>query len=200
MARNWWGVWAEGTNGWRVNVRIYETNTPNVKMTVHVGSIVTNSGPGLLPTPDTKFAKLQLLDPNGKVVPTKPGSALALYEYGGTNVSRPHPMPSWRDGSVEENYPATISDTEYPRWKSGWGQTAGRFVKFVGFVSNGPPCHVGYFRFNDIFSVKAEGDYTLTVQPVLYRMHSEGGSFQGYLDRVDLPSVTTKVHLVPSDK
>jgi len=28
-------------------------------------------------------------------------------------------------------------------------------------------------------------------------MHNEGGTFQGYLDRVDLPSVTTKVHLVP---
>jgi len=40
----------------------------------------------------------------------------------------------------------------------------------TGFVSNGPPCHIGYIEFNDIFSIKMEGDYTLTVQPVLYRM------------------------------
>jgi len=31
-------------------------------------------------------------------------------------------------------------------------------------------------------------------------MHYDGGTFQGYLDRVDLPSVTTKVHLVPNVK
>jgi hypothetical protein len=68
----------------------------------------------------------------------------------------------------------------------------------TGFVSNGPPCHIGYIEFNDIFSIKMEGDYTLTVQPVLYRMHYDGGTFQGYLDRVDLPSITTKVHLKPA--
>jgi hypothetical protein len=201
MAVNWWGIWVEDTNtAWRVDLKMYGTNTPDMKMTVHVGSILSNSGAGLLPTPDDKFAKLELTDSNGKLVPTKSGAALALYEYGGTNISRPHPLPSAGDTSVEENYPATIADTEYPRWKSGDGLTAGRFVKFVGFVSNGPPCHIGYIKFNDIFSIKTEGHYTLTVQPVLYRMHYDGGAFQGFLDRVDLPCVATEVHLVPPDK
>ncbi len=115
-------------------------------------------------------------------------------------MSLSHGRPSSRDTSVEENYPATISDTEYPRWKSGDGLRAGRFAKFVGFVSNGPPCYIEFIKFNDVFAIKTEGDYTLTVQPVLYRMHYDGGTFQGYLDRVDLPSVTTKVHLVPQGK
>ena len=195
MADNWWGVWVEDTNGWRVNLRIYPTNSPDMRMTVHVGSIVTNSGAGLLPTPDGKYAKLELLDANGKAVPTRRGAAAKLYQ--GRNAVmvesecvNQHP-PSADDASVEENYPDTISDLEYPRWKNG------SFLYFSGFVSNGPPCHIGYIKFNDIFSIKTEGDYTLTVQPVLYRMHYDGGTFQGYLDRVDLPSVTTKVHLVP---
>lgn len=201
MTKNWWGTWIEDTNtGWRVLARFYETNTPGVRMTVHVGSVLTNSGPGLLPTPNGKFAKLELWDPDGKLVPAKPGAALAMYEYGGTNMSRAHPQPSRGDTSVAENHPSTISDTEYPRWKSGDGNLAGRFVKFVGFVSNGPPCHIGYLKFNDIYSLTKEADYTLAVQPVLYRMHYEGGTFQGYLDCVDLPNVITKVHLVPSVK
>jgi hypothetical protein len=93
---------------------------------------------------------------------------------------------------VAENHPDTIPDLEYSRWENG------AFLHHVGFVSNGPPCWIGYIKFNDIFSIKTEGNYTLLVQPVLYRMHCDGGTFQGYLDRVDLPSVTTKIHLVPS--
>lgn len=199
-AENWWGVWVEDTNGWRVNLRIYPTNSPDMRMTVHVGSIVTNSGAGLLPTLDGKYAKLELLDANGKAVPTRRGATAKLYRVKNAVMASAekehvnnHP-PSVDDASVEENYPDTISDLEYSRWKNG------SFLHYAGFVSNGPPCHIGYIKFNDIFSIPTEGDYTLTVQPVLYRMHYDGGTFQGYLDRVDLPSVTTKVHLVPNAK
>ena len=199
MVENWRGVWAEDTNtGWRVKLTFYKTNTPDMVVIIFVGSIVTNSGAGLLPVPDGKFAKLELLDANGKAVPTRRGAALILFQ--GKSAVDPssekahvnkQPPPSSDDATVEENYPDTISDLKYSRW------TNGSFLYYAGFVSNGPPCHVGYFKFNDIFSIKTEGDYTLTLQPVLYRMHNEGGTFQGYLDRVDLPSVTTKVHLVP---
>jgi hypothetical protein len=214
MAENWWGIWAEDTNtGWRVNLRIYPTNAnaTKVEMTVHVGSIITNSGAGLLPSPDGKYAKLELMDANKKMVPTKPGAALNLYrwQYGGyseestlVKVSVNLHLPSESDAIVERNYPETISDLEYPRANMDFSRSKkGGFLEIsTGFVSNGPPCHIGYIKFNDIFSIKTEGDYTLTMQPVLYRMHMEGGTFQGYLDRVDLPSVTTKVHLVPNEK
>jgi hypothetical protein len=201
FSENWWGVWAEDTNtGWRVNLRILPTNAPNMEMTIHVGSIVTNSGPGLLPTPDGRYAKLELFDVNGNIVPIKKGVATKLYEKRNAvmlsarnELVNTHP-PSDEDASVEENYPDTISDLGYPRWKNG------SFLHFCGFVSNGPPCQIGYIKFNDIFSIPAEGDYTITVQPVLFRMHLDGGTFQGYLDRVDLPSVTTKAHLVPDVK
>ena len=98
-------------------------------------------------------------------------------------------------------YPETLSDLEYQRWRvTAYGYKSGSFIHFSGFTSNGPPCQIGYINFNEIFAIKTGGEYTVTVQPVLYRMHNEGGTFQGYLDRVDLPSVTTKVHLVPSEK
>ena len=213
MPENWWGIWAEDTNtGWRTNLRFYGTNTTNVEIMIYVGSIVTNSGAGLLPSPDGKYARLQLVDTNGKSVPPARGAAKKLYEMiyplptepikkepGYREIVNRH-QPAGNDASVERDYPNTLSDLEYPRWLNYSVERSGWFVKFAGFVSNGPPCQIGYVLFNDLFAIKAEGDYTLTVQPVLYRMHCEGGTFQGYLDRVDLPSVTTKVHLVSNQR
>jgi hypothetical protein len=211
MPEMWWGVWSENTNtSWRVNLRIYPTNANAAKMemTVHVGSVITNSGAGLLPSPDGKYAKLELLDAKGRMLPTRPGAALKLYyeQYGVLEARTVHNEilllnvnpPSGSDATVERTYPDTISDLEYPRSNVDFPlSNKGGFFKYAGFASNGPPCHIGFIRFNDIFSIKVEGDYTLTVQPVLFRMHYDGGTFQGYLDRADLPSVTTKVHLKP---
>jgi hypothetical protein len=209
MAQNWWGIWVEDTNsGWRVNLCPVRSNTVDTATIIKVGSIMTNSGAGLLPTPDGKYAMLELLDPQGNTVPTKEGAAVALYEdkYAVMPVKREdrylinnHP-PDWDDTSVETNYPNSISDMEYPRWQYTDDWHSGWFVHFVGFVSNGPPCQIGFFKFDDIFSIKTKGNYTLMVQPVLYRMHYDGGTFQGYLDRVDLPCAKTGVHLLPNEK
>lgn len=209
----WQGVWAEDTNtGWRVLVRCNtNTNIAPLFMSTCVGSLVTNSGAGLLPSPDGKFARLQLMDASGKVVPTKKGAALKLYEHYGFSTSLTdkqkneclanlHEPSAW-DASVERDYPAILSDLEYPRWRANeYGHQDGSYMHFAGFTSNGPPCIIGFVTFNDIFAIKTEGDYTLIVQPVLFRQHFDGGTFQGYLDRVDLPSVTTQVHLVPNAK
>ena len=224
-----WGgrsiAWSEDTNtGWRVQLRMPTTNAQEALVWVQVGSIVTNSGPGLLTAPDGKYARLELTDPNGKAVPTKKGAAQILYwaESLGrpslkinitdierlTNIRRNHHKwylnshpPSEDDSSVTSSYPDRISDLEYMRHRHEYYPLpTGSFIWFAGFVSNGPPCMVGWFRLHKLFAIKEEGDYTLTVQPVLYRMHYEGGTFQGYLDRVDLPSVTTKFHLAPSAK
>jgi hypothetical protein len=209
---NWgWGVWVEDTNtGWRVNLCPDRSNKIDKAVIIRVGSMVTNSGAGLLPPPGGKYARLQLMDANGKVVSPKKGAALKLYEVypefapPPTREQRneyfisPNPPSAW-DASVERDYPEILSDLEYPRWRvNAFARQAGSFIRFVGFVSNGPPCQIGYVDFSELYAIKTKGDYTLTVQPVLYRQHFEGGTFQGYLDRVDLPSVTTKVHLVPN--
>jgi len=214
MLKNWTGVWSEDTNtGWRVQLiqwRMPTATAQEALVSVLVGSIVTNSGPGLLTTPDGKYARLELTDSNGKAVPARRGAALKLYQNGLTMYDTLPPFEKWSlnahppsagDPSVTRIYPDAISDLEYVRAKkeySPWGNST--FVTFAGFLSNGPPCTINWFKFNDIFAIKSEGDYTLTVQPVLYRMHYEGGTFQGYLDRVDLPSVTAKYHLAPNAK
>ena len=198
VAFNWRGIWAEDSNSWRVLLKTHKTNSPDICMTVHVGSISVNSGSGLLPAPDGKYAELKLLDLDGKIVSARKGAAEQLYEEKNAVMAQAekervnvHP-PSADDSSIERHYPDTISDLEYPRWERG------TFLNFAGFVSNGPPCQIGIIKFNSIFSIEMESDYTLIVQPVLFRMHYDGGTFQGYLDRVDLPSVTTKIHLVPN--
>lgn len=67
----------------------------------------------------------------------------------------------------------------------------------INCVTNWPPPYLGFFKLDEIYSVMNEGDYTLTVQPVLYKRRARNSEF---LDRVDLPCVTTQVHLVPNEK
>lgn len=218
---NWSGVWTEDTNtGWRVQLRLWQTNTGNGLVWVQAGSAAVNSGAGLLTTPDGKYARLELVDGKGEAVPTRKGAAQILYwaeSLGRSSIDNKDALgdirknyqkwylncqpPSDNDSSVTRVYPDMITDLEYMRHRKEWHPSpTGSFIWNVGFASNGPPCMIGWFRLNDIFAVKTEGDYDLTVQPVLFRMHHEGGIFQGYLDRIDLPCVTTKVHLIPVEK
>jgi hypothetical protein len=67
----------------------------------------------------------------------------------------------------------------------------------IDCVTNWPPPYLGFLKLDEIYSVTNEGDYTLTVQPVLYKRRDSNSKF---LDRVDLPGVTAKVHLVPNVK
>jgi len=201
VEHNWsGGLWVEAPKtSWRVSVSIADSNMPSAAALIKVGSVVVNSGPGLLPAPDGKFAKLELYDARGKPVPARLGSARKLYwmenagGFGYEKINLP-PKPSWWDSSVEEVFPDTISDLEYSRGQDG------SFSSAIGFASNGPPCQIGFVRFNDIFAIKDAGDYSFTVQPVLYRMHCDGGTYRGYLNRIDLPSITTEIHLVPNGK
>jgi hypothetical protein len=64
----------------------------------------------------------------------------------------------------------------------------------VESVTNFPPLGINALKLDEVYSITNEGDYTLTVQPVLYKKRIE----TNLLDRVDLPSVSTKIHLMPS--
>jgi hypothetical protein len=160
--RFWPGVWREDTNGWRVQLSFDQSNTPAAKVTVAVGSIVRNAGGNYYPTPDGRFLKFELLDPQGAIVPTK-------------------------KASLETNYPPQLSTWAFPR------EPDGEIKIEFGFVSNGPPFVLGACRFNEACSIRREGDYQLTVCPVLYR----DGKTVNLFDRVELPCVSTRIHLVP---
>jgi hypothetical protein len=160
------GVWQENTNGWRVIVCCWEKNTPDVRVSVAVGSRVVNSDGGYIATPNGRFEKCELINSNGIIIQPK------------------------RRASMEDQFPSRMAIRSFPKWPDG------AIKNHVGFLSNSPPAKLSEFRIRDVYSIKEEGDYTLTVCPVIYK----SGTNADYLDRVDLPCVTTKVHLVPNDK
>jgi hypothetical protein len=162
----WHGVWKENRNGWRTQITFY-TNTPVGTVTIEAGSVTTNSGRGYYTTPDQKFAVFELLSTDGIVL-----------------------QPRWGK-SLEGHYAMRISTRDYPKWAQG--HDAGGSYPFE-FFSNGPPRRLGACALNQMYSIKKEDNYTLTVCPILYEIETNGS----YLDRVDLPCVTAKVHLKPS--
>jgi hypothetical protein len=175
----WDGAWAENTNGWRVEVNIRDTNQPEMMAIVSVGSLVRNSdeGTGDYFTPPRNYLeKFELKSPDGKILQPKP-----------TYI-------------VEKDCPSRIPVKLYPITQLGFHEGE------IWFVTNGPPCPIAYQEFR-VYSITNEGDYTLTVRPVLYQNRT-GKKIEltkdfhetntNYFDRVDLPSVTTKVHLKPA--
>jgi hypothetical protein len=213
----WPGTWREDANGWRVQLCIYpQTNTrfregvayplsTNLMLSVDWGSAVKNSGEGYYMTPNGKYARFELLDAHGNVVPPNPSAGTNLLlrnlkgrgfsSFGDSPPTYETHLPAWASptsGSLVASFPKTISTNLYPHFKYGG------IVGNIGSATNFPPFCVGLLKLDEIYSVTKEGDYALTVQPVLYKRRNQADT--GVLDRVDLPSVTTKVHLVPSER
>jgi hypothetical protein len=216
----WNGVWKEDTNGWRVQLRVcWETNTEfvqdhvypistNLIMRVEWGSMVKNSGRGYYLPPNGKFAKIELKDNNGNLITPNPNAGINLLERNFKESGSPKfiyetNLPAWMallSGSLVSNFPKTISTDVYPYVEYNIFEKIGRQmmgeIPRTMAVTNWSPCVINALKLDEIYSVTNEGDYTLTVQPVLYKKRIE----TNILDRVDLPSVTTKVHLVPNEK
>ena len=204
-AEFWNGVWKEGTNGWRVQLELYTNddwwmNQPGVSnppLCVEWGSIRKNSGGGYLRTPNGKFAKFELLDVHGTVVQPKPGAWTNLFlgAYGDWVYSNnPPSRAALSDDSLEARFPQTISTNGYPNM---FGEVIGGIFS----LTNEPPDSIYFLRLDDLYVITNEGDYTFIVQPVIYKMRISPHSYppeEGILDRVDLPQVTMKVHLLPN--
>jgi hypothetical protein len=225
----WQGTWKEDANGWRVQLLVYpEANywypkegaghliSTNLILRVEWGSAVKNSGGGFYMTPNGKFAKFELLDSKGNVIPPIPQAGInwmkviiesqsGLFSDFGIHekdkLVYQSNLPSWvalTNGSLVGDFPKIISTNVYPRIEADtdYGTNFSDIRGEIWSVTNHPPPYLGLLKLDEIYSVTNEGDYTLTVQPVLYKKRIE----TNLLDRVDLPSVTTKVHLVPNAK
>ena len=192
-ARFWRGIWREDTNGWRVRLNV-PTNTADI-MTVDVGSVVKNSGGGYMRTPNGKFASFELTDSSGHTVQPRPAAGTNLLDVlGGIKATWPPNPPAWAaptDGMLAEQFPQTISLSAYPRDRVG-GPLGAIFMN----KNDAPQC-INRLKINDWYVITNAGDYTLTVRPVLYKLRLQGYTNTGVLDRVDLPCVTAKAHLVP---
>lgn len=220
----WNGVWKENNNGLRTQLRIYmETNydyppkggmypvSTNLMLRVEWGSAVKDLDGGYYMTPNRKFAKFQLLDANGNIIPPNPnvGTNLMTKVLKDIKSVGSFPditskfifiyetnLPAWASpssGSLVADFPKTISTNVYPRIEYN-GMARGDILGKTYSGTNYPPQVIGFLKLDKIYSITNAGDYTLTVQPVLYKRNNTN---QAILNRVDLPSVTTKVHLVP---
>jgi hypothetical protein len=131
---------------------------------VGVGSVAFNSLGGYVGAPDGEFEKFELTDTNGVVVPFVKGA------------------------SLEGHFPSIMSIKVLPR------SPFGELNNHIAFFTNGGPFTLSVIKFDDVYRIKNEADYTLTVCAVIYKF----GTNLQYLDRIDLPCVATKIHLVPS--
>jgi hypothetical protein len=168
----WAGTWKEGTNGLRVQLYWSEDTPGNPWLTVFVGSTAMSSGGLYFGPPSQKLAEFELKDSKGVLAPLKSG-----VEMVGQFASR---LP--------------LSDM--PRYKaySSWGSSAqGNLKHQLGFSSDGPPIPLKQFKLRDVCQISHEDDYTLTICAVIYKFETN----MQYLDRIDLPCISTKIHLRP---
>jgi hypothetical protein len=185
------GVWKENANGWRTLLYV-STNTFDLSI-IAAGNVMTNSGPGYLKAPYGKFAKFELLNSEGEIVQPRLNAGTNMLKWYYHNLPFNTNQPAWAsptNGSLEVNFPETTSVKFYPHGRSG--STVGDF-----YSTAGQPMAIIWFKLGDLYSVTNEDDYTLTVCPVLYKQ-GVGTNYSEVLKRVDLPCVTTKIHLVPA--
>jgi hypothetical protein len=162
----WPGIWQQNTNGWRVQVYGWNTNGPDAWVSVGIGNTVTNStgGGGYLWTPNERFAKFELMDSNGMAVLPKKGIIL------------------------EDQFPSRLPIHDFPKWSDG------ELKNRMGFFTNSPPWILKQVRIRDLYQLKEEGEYTLTVCPIIYKF---GTNAENFVYKIDLPCVTAKIYLKP---
>ncbi len=89
---------------------------------------------------------------------------------------------------MEAVFPVKIRAKSLPRWPDGG------LKNNISFLTNGGPYPLTNINLNNVYIVTTEGDYKLTVCPTIYKFESN----RQYLDRIELPSVTSQVHLFPN--
>jgi hypothetical protein len=97
-------------------------------------------------------------------------------------------VPFVKGMSLEGQFASRLSLNDFPRWPNGGLKV------HIGFFTNGGPFTLMDVNLENRYLISKPDDYTLTICPVIYKFETNGE----YLDRVDLPCVTTQVHLTPS--
>jgi hypothetical protein len=157
-------VWSGETNGFRVVTDVWPESSPT-EVNIYVVSSKTRQMVYVYP-PSGKLPRMELRSTNGIVV---------------------QPLKGKIDGMLPDQIPAG----DFPKSSPTRGSPAGIY-NYLGMGQNGPT-RLKHVLIRDVYRVKKEEDYTLTVYPVLYKFET---NFE-YADRVDLPSVTTRIHLKP---
>lgn len=140
-----------------------ENDGAQVVLRIGVGSAVFNSLGGYVGSPKGTFTKFELRDSNCVIVPFSQGI------------------------NLESKPPFKLNLGDLPRWPNGG------LKSHIGFFTNGGPWFLDDVNLNEVYKIEHEGDYALTVCPVIYKF----GTNAQYLDRVNMPCIATKIHLKP---
>ena len=163
-----WGSWGAETNEICAGI-LLPPHTPNDSgfnsVMVYVLTSKTNAYWDYLGPPNMKLAKLQLQDSNGVLV-----------------------APKWWGRKMDGELPHNIKREDLPVGNHGHGLFLNELC-----LSAGQPIHFMNFNIQDVYRIKNEGDYTLTICVAIYQFTPDRKS----VVRIDLPCVTTKIHLKP---
>jgi hypothetical protein len=160
-------IWSDETNKLRTGVWRSLGSLVNEVDILVLSS--TNAGLVYVYPPSGKIPKLELQDTNGLKI---------------------QPIKSKMDGKL----PQRLSADDLRVYHSD-GLFMGHGVKYKYLMLGRDAPHLlKEFTIGDVYEIKKEADYKLTVFPVIYKFETNGQ----YADRIDLPPVSVKIHLMPS--
>lgn len=94
-------------------------------------------------------------------------------------------VPPLAGTSLEYQCPPRIAIHDLPRYPNGV------IKNILSFDTNVGPDRIAEVLLDNVYNILREDDYYLTVRPVIYSW----GKNVDYVDRVDLPPLTIKIHL-----
>jgi len=172
-------VWGD-ENAKKVRAGIETRGDPeSLTAKVVVFSAGTNGNWRYLAPPATKFATVKLMDSHGTVT---------------------EPLPGMR---LDGNLPQRLAIKDLPREPIRGTKQRGSGGGLRDWLY-GLPAKLSEFTIQNVYRIEKEGDYTLTVAAVVYEFPSDYksnvslASNEQFVTRIDLPTVTTKIHLKPS--
>jgi hypothetical protein len=162
--------WGPETNGLCAGLSTHVISRGDLRMMDVIVMVVTsrtNAEWNYMSLPDRKISRIELRFPDGKIVAPRRGAKTSAY------------------------LPERIQAKDLQ-----WSHDGKMYLKDWLLLSRGAPLVLGRFSVQDLFRIEKEGDYTLSVCPVIYEFAADRKS----VSRIDLPCVTTSVHLAPQEK
>ncbi len=118
--------------------------------------------------PDGGFAKIELRGADGKMLAPTTGKVKLVTEW-----------------------PRVVDVSRLPHRAEGLFHGGG--VRDILLIGRGAPTPLREFRIYDAFDIERDGEYTLTIWPSFHQVIEPG---EKVAQRVDLPPVSVKLHLV----
>ena len=165
---------------WLTNKSLtWSAETNGFQVGVEVGPKSSAKEIDILVLSSKETGHFYVLPPSGK--PPK-------LELRDTNQVVIQPIKNKMDGELPQRIPASNLAHSQDGIFPGRGPIYDWFL-----LGPNSPNMLKAFVIGDVYQIMKEADYTLTVFPVIYKFETNGE----YADRIDLPSVTTKIHLAP---